>query len=239
MKRHFTLIELLVVIAIIAILAAMLLPALAKARAKARAISCTSNQKQCALAMQTYALDNNDFMFLEDEGSSYAGDDRPLRYYWGGHLMYHKYMARGDNSLTCPAISTKLERWTNPGNGADIRDTLKTFGCYYYYGNFNDVANKWGTRYIADNNFRAINLKAITNPASFPGIADTWDGEKQVAAGDHTKIYAFRHNHMINSTFMDGHVESVRPASYQEIIKAVNLRTLVTGYDDSGTSFSL
>ena len=61
MKRNvFTLIELLVVIAIIAILAAMLLPALAKARAKARAISCTSNQKQMALAWTMYASDYDD-----------------------------------------------------------------------------------------------------------------------------------------------------------------------------------
>ena len=56
-RRGFTLIELLVVIAIIAILAAILFPVFAKAREKARQISCTSNMKQIALAVNMYAQD--------------------------------------------------------------------------------------------------------------------------------------------------------------------------------------
>ncbi|HEY3280630.1 MAG TPA: DUF1559 domain-containing protein [Armatimonadota bacterium] len=55
MRRAFTLIELLVVIAIIAILAAILFPVFAAARDKARAVHCLNNQKQLALAFQSYA----------------------------------------------------------------------------------------------------------------------------------------------------------------------------------------
>ena len=57
MKNGFTLIELLVVIAIIAILAAILFPVFAAAREKARQSTCSSNLKQCGLAIMQYAQD--------------------------------------------------------------------------------------------------------------------------------------------------------------------------------------
>ena len=60
MKKGFTLIELLVVIAIIAILAAILFPVFAKAREKARQTTCTSNQKQIALAVMMYIQENDE-----------------------------------------------------------------------------------------------------------------------------------------------------------------------------------
>lgn len=59
-RRGFTLIELLVVIAIIAILAAILFPVFAKAREKARQSTCSSNQRQLAIAILMAAQDNEE-----------------------------------------------------------------------------------------------------------------------------------------------------------------------------------
>lgn len=72
MRKGFTLIELLVVIAIIAILAAILFPVFSKAREKARQATCTSNQKNIALAVNIYAQENEES--LPPTAASWAGD---------------------------------------------------------------------------------------------------------------------------------------------------------------------
>ena len=65
-KSGFTLIELLVVISIIALLIAILLPALRGARRAAMAVKCATNQKQFAIAVSGYLVDNKDYFMSGD-----------------------------------------------------------------------------------------------------------------------------------------------------------------------------
>ena len=59
--KAFTLVELLIVIAVIAVLVSILMPVLRTVREQGRGIVCGSNLKQLALALTTYAQDNETF----------------------------------------------------------------------------------------------------------------------------------------------------------------------------------
>ncbi len=133
--RAFTLIELLVVIAIIAILAAMLLPSLSSAKDTAKGASCISNQRQCMLALTSYATDYNGFSPLSDAGwgSSRHSDG----YGWMIAMLYGAYIPAGDvsyntgmpayaatlrapNAVCCPSFpaAVKLDEMHNLGSYA-------------------------------------------------------------------------------------------------------------------------
>jgi prepilin-type N-terminal cleavage/methylation domain-containing protein/prepilin-type processing-associated H-X9-DG protein len=103
----FTLIELLVVIAIIAILAGMLLPALSRAKAKAEAISCLNNDKQIAMLMQFYVMDNNDTYPGHRNGNLPTGRSEVILTNWWGVTIQGYGNVPQSNLFRCPSLKSR------------------------------------------------------------------------------------------------------------------------------------
>src|SRR5258708_2870831 len=96
LSRAFTLIELLVVIAIIAILAALLLPALSKAKMKAKVAQCTSQLRQCAVAMQLYLPDSDERYFWGDPKSPTIAVEGMEWFVWAGRTNQNLYSGQSN-----------------------------------------------------------------------------------------------------------------------------------------------
>ncbi len=95
-------IELLVVIAIIAVLMALLLPSLSRARFNARKVICASGYRQMAIAISSYAGDNQDYLptFYTN---GWAGNP------WDTNAGYYYALApylEGEEVFWCPVVGS-------------------------------------------------------------------------------------------------------------------------------------
>jgi len=227
--RGFTLIELLVVIAIIAILAAILFPVFAKAREKARQISCTSNLKQIALAVNMYAQDfDENFppkgIYRPDTSSWVPWQTVVAPYVKNGA---HTGSATGDtnyggNVFACPS---------NPNASSAFANLAGAFqySCDYVV-NYNEAYNTGtappngaapGDGPFGGQNGQystATGIAAQVAPASLimlyenngtGGGNSTWNLDP-TNTGFATALYA-GHTATGNYAFCDGHVKSLRP----------------------------
>ena len=213
--KLFTLVELLVVISIIAVLAGMLLPALSKAKAKGTQISCSSNQKQCALGNLLYATTYNEIIFCQG-GFSSSG------YYPWSKMLVQELNVLPESVIYCPSGKN--------------RSTNAQYTRYYGYGLhqtddfYNGSTNGYTQVSTLSDGYRVRNivLRRITNPSSMYLLTDSllglnnynYDYSLVLTKNHNDKNYAdARHNGMINLAFMDGHCDSLKPAAY---LKQVN-----------------
>jgi len=173
--RGFTLIELLVVIAIIAILAAILFPVFARARAKARQTSCLSNIRQIAVAMLSYAQDNEECLPCSDNIAGLPdwgnpGTDNTLDCMWSGVIMPYIH---NNQIWSCPEAGTQ-NFLAYDASYVSSRENIYR-GSYTHYALNRVFEYKYGWWYT-DWIYLNSNINAVKRPSDVMMIAESnWD----------------------------------------------------------------
>lgn len=203
-RNGFTLIELLVVIAIIAILAAILFPAFLAAKRQSQKAHCVSGIKQLSGAFSIYADDN--------------GNCAPCNYTWSEKRypngeanhencwlwMHYLYPYVKDIKVyNCPAMRAK---WTGGYYWADTPD---------HYSEASYGYNRWLGRYTWE---QRVSFSQISKTMQTPVLADCsyyLTGPKQNADGYNNDIPPTqRHDGMSVMSFVDGHVQAIKPENW-------------------------
>ena len=227
----FTLIELLVVIAIIAILAAMLLPALQAARQRGISSSCVNNLKECNRVILLYA-DDHDGIWVITHGTSSS-------WTWYSNLANKtpRYIGGLDTSTT--SARQGIVRCPSPiGQMAGEGDMYDAYGLLVatdadIWSDNTYMSSPKGFRIktmqprnflFSDSGGFASGTTTMRNHSSFrPAKAD------QTGRGH----FWMKHNGANNMVFIDGHVESNKPA---ECAKALYKHMLLQKTITRGTS---
>jgi prepilin-type N-terminal cleavage/methylation domain-containing protein/prepilin-type processing-associated H-X9-DG protein len=119
-RSGMTLVEVLVVISIIAILASLLMPALSVVRERSRRVVCSSNFRQCGIALMAFAGDHRDAL----PQCQPNGIQNPDTYYVSGsgnpNLVFQMWSYLDTFKVwRCPATGAKTI--DDPQNTAGIR----------------------------------------------------------------------------------------------------------------------
>jgi prepilin-type N-terminal cleavage/methylation domain-containing protein/prepilin-type processing-associated H-X9-DG protein len=197
-RQGFTLIELLVVIAIIAILAAILFPVFAQVREKGRSLSCLSNMKQIATAVNMYVQDNDERVFFRGGSTKIVmRNNTPnslAAFKWWNLLMPY---IKNNQIFACPS---------DPGptlspdvNGANV--ILRSY--------IANTASEDLTLAQIDKPVDTIVVTEKTDTIGAPPAANTssWIGafNGEMSKNPAANGVATRHQGGVNCSFLDGH----------------------------------
>ena len=226
----FTLIELLVVIAIIAILAAILFPVFAQAREKARQSTCTSNLKQIGLGIMMYT-DDYDETYPPTYGYWIGDFSAIIEPYLKSGVLTNAANKNGKRTMfQCPSSPVSLGgttdndvyRYKNAIYCGNI-DVMPVLGNGWQEG---DVKSTGSLTKPADiymimdggncgGYMRANHIAGggdVNWARYLPGYGDATGTACPDSINMYKKDYnSGRHNGMVNVTFADGHVKSLKP----------------------------
>ena len=202
-RQGFSLVELLVVVAAIAILMGLLLPALKVAKQKAFQTFCANNMKQMGLAINSYTIDNDDWMPLSRIVPPYPPIPGNV-YSWLSEI--HEYIdgkpltsTHISNVFTCPAGEREV-CWTGGNGGNYMYDT--------YLGNYSVT---WG--YPTYASYGPRKLGRCRAPANCAVVIDGQNKTKDLCIFDFGSFATavayvhFRHSKGTNVLLADAHVE--------------------------------
>lgn len=196
-KRNFSLIELLVVIAIIAILTGILLPALNSARKKAKSVACINNLKTCALKMNFYADDWEDFLPAVSDS-----DGRTWSYLLGPKHTALMWKFEGYPDYRCPyeiiGTDTTAARYFTYGMNCYLKDGGQW--SINYYPKRTQIGKKGGS-WVP---------KGV--PSSILVLTDTLTTgrtEQHYMMNSNSGAIHLRHNNLTNGLMLDGSAQSL------------------------------
>ncbi|MBE6375551.1 MAG: prepilin-type N-terminal cleavage/methylation domain-containing protein [Lentisphaerae bacterium] len=213
----FTLIELLVVIAIIAILAAILLPALNSARERGRTADCLSHHK----TLSTWNL-----MYLGENNDQQPPDSTKLAH--GKPVAWLSYLLAANNSgmeiVKCSSFIThQTDRRACNASASSIKKNFETG--YDDWGAGYTVYSQIGRNFYLNDKTYGIQIggkiSRVRTPAKTLSFADSYQAsssrstgwhilQSQYSTGDSIGCLDARHGGSVNSSFVDGHAESVK-----------------------------
>ncbi len=211
MKRgiQFTLIELLVVIAIIAILMSLLLPSLNTARELAKRTKCAGNLRSVSNCIQSYSLDNGDYIPASYDGGWLWFQTFPVDYSGvaqayttaNGVTGRSAISARPDWITVCPTYKALKQN----GNYGVSENWFAHVALGKAYHKYIQISAPSGTLFATEVYYEGSNVNAAEQFYTGRGWTNTH----------------FRHNATLNCLMADGHVEvrtSPFPTSATDVI---------------------
>ncbi len=236
-KRNYTLIELLTVIFIIAVLAGLIIPGMAMVRARAKRLNCASNLKQVgALCMQfSNDRDGQIPMYKTASANAYNVREKNIENYHrkAGQTRFEAAKA-GTSVLTSASNkvywTVGLLRFAKYDMSvffcpADERDVnvfdFSTSGSSSYSMNYGDASRPGG----ASGGSAFVKMTQVTrSPAGVILLGETDTGKLGMDSTSSsffdnnfkTPLKRKPHSNEFNTSFLDGHVDSLRTSDLQD-----------------------